>query len=168
MRLLRESPCTPRRAGAQGRRGLTLLEVLCAVSIFLVALVAVTQLLNWGGDRALESNFRTQATLRCESKLAEVMAGIQTLSSTGWTPFSDNPDWSWRLDCQQGDIANLWNVQVWVQKKRPDGSMLELCLNQMVLAPAQRGSTQVDAATTASGTPNSSSQSATTSGVSGP
>lgn len=126
------------------RSALTLLEVIISLAIFLFSVTAIAHLLSLSGDRALEANFRTQAMLRCQSKLAEVVAGAQPLSSSGWSSFSDNPGWNWQLSCSQGDIANLWNVQVSVKKKRADGSFVEVSLGQMVLDPAVRGSTLVD------------------------
>lgn len=130
------------------RSGLTLLEVLVAMAIFLFSITAISHLLTVSGDRALAAQLRTQASLRGQSKLAEVVAGIQPLSSSGWAAFDDNPDWSWQLNCTQEDVANLWKVQVAVKRQRGDGSTIEVNLNQLVLDPGVRGSSLVDVATT--------------------
>src|SRR5690242_21595778 len=108
------------------RSGLTLLEVVIALAIFLFSLAAITQLLSLSGERALTANLRSQAGLLCQSKLAELVAGVETLSSAGYTSFPNDPDWQWRAECNEGDVTGLWNVQVWVKKDRSDGSALEV------------------------------------------
>lgn len=125
-------PGVTRERGA--RSGLTLLEVLVSLAIFLFSLAALSQLLTMSGDRALEANLRTQANLMCQSKLAELAVGAVSMSSSGYEAFKENPDWQWRADCNESDVVGLWNVQVWVKKDRP-GGVVEVSLSQMVLDP---------------------------------
>jgi hypothetical protein len=139
-------------AGCYVRAGLTLLEVIISLAIFLFSMVALLHLMSLSGDRAMEGSFQTEGTLRCRSKLAEVMNGAVPFSSTGWTEFPEAPDWKWELDCQAGEHANLYNVQVGVQRKKADGTMFEVRLSQMMIAPSQRGSTLVSPANTTPGT----------------
>jgi len=134
------------------RAGLTLLEVIISLAIFLFSMVALLHLMSQSGQQALEGSFQTEATFRCQSKLAEVMHGAVPMSSSGWTEFAEAPDWSWEVDCQSGEYANLHNVHVGVRRKKPDGSYFEVRLSQMMVAPAQRGSTLVSPATTSSTT----------------
>jgi type II secretion system protein I len=129
------------------RPGITLLEVVIALAIFLFSLTALIQLLSSGSERALTASLRSQAGLRCQSKLAEVVAGIEPLRSDGYAAFAEDPDWQWRLECSQADLPNLWNVQVWVKRDRPSGGAIEVSLSQMILDPGTRGST-LDAAPT--------------------
>lgn len=125
------------------RAGLTLLEVIISLAIFLFSMVALLHLLSQSGQNALDGSLHTEATLRCQSKLAEIMNGAVPMSSTGWSAFEEAPEWSWEADCQTGQHANLCNVQVGVRRKKSDGTYLEVRLSQMVIAPAQRGSTLV-------------------------
>jgi len=139
-RVFRQPPRKPRRAG------LTLLEVIIALAIFLFSLVALNHLLSLSGQQVLEASWRSEATQRCQSKLSEVVAGAQSTSSSGWSSFTDDPDWEWQLNSTQGDVPNLWNVQVTVRHKRGNGTYAETSLSQMVVAPNYRGSTLVNPA----------------------
>src|SRR5512134_2043342 len=76
-----------RYAGAANRRGLTLIEVLLSLGLFLGAVTVLSQLW-WNGVRAsVQSQLRTQAILRCESKMNEVVAGAEPLLQVTDTPF---------------------------------------------------------------------------------
>jgi prepilin-type N-terminal cleavage/methylation domain-containing protein len=143
------------RSGGE-RRGLTLLEVIISLAVFLFSLAAIAHLLSISGDQTVLASWRSQAVLRCQSKLAEVVAGAQPMSSSGWSSFSDDPEWSWQANCTQGSTSNLWTVQVSVRRKRPGGTTVEVSLSQMVIAPTARGSTLVSPITN---NPNSSSTS---------
>ena len=61
--------------------GFTLLEVLVSLSIFLVAYAALAQLYTTGSKAAIAAALETQAVLRCESKLAELIAGVESLEA---------------------------------------------------------------------------------------
>jgi hypothetical protein len=123
------------------RRGLTLLEVLLSLTIFLFAMVAIGRLITLGSDRALDVKGR-EAQL-CQSKLAEVSAGVLQLSvgSSQSGTFDEEPGWNWTVNVQDSGIPALWNVKVTVSHKRSDGTQSEAILTQMVLDPSQRGST---------------------------
>ena len=92
-----------RRAPSQvARRGLTLLEVLLSLGLFLGALAALSQLWYGGVRASVQARLSTQAILRCESKLNEVVAGVIPLQSVGDTPFDDDSTWSWNLQLEAG------------------------------------------------------------------
>jgi general secretion pathway protein I len=150
------------------RGGLTLLEVLIALGIFLMSLVAISTLVTTSADQALEVQQRSRAAQLCQSKLAEVIAGVVPLSGQGDTPFDEDPAWSWALDAEQGDIAGLWKVTIHVSRQQPNGSRIECSLDRLLLDPSLRGST-VDASTiaAANNANNSSSSSSGSSGSSG-
>src|SRR5262245_60910617 len=94
-----------RRDRAQRRQGLTLLEVLVSLAIFLFAFAVLSQLIGMGGNLAVEAQNRSEAAQKARRKLAEVVSGVQPLSSTSGT----EDDWEWSVDCEQGSVANLWN-----------------------------------------------------------
>jgi Tfp pilus assembly protein PilV len=129
------------RISGTGRSGLSLLEVLTALAIFLVSLIALGQLLTISGERAYEVQQQSHAAQLCQSKLAEVVSGAVALSSTS-ASFDEDPDWQWNLDAEQdSSITGLWRVQVKVSRDLVDGSHYESTINQMVLDPSLRGST---------------------------
>jgi type II secretion system protein I len=143
----------PRNAAA-GRPGLSLLEVLVALAIFLFAMVAIGRLVVSGGDRALDVRYKSEAVQIAQTKLAEVASGAIALSSQGGSPLDEDPEWQWSLDAEQGSVANLWNVTVRVSRAGPGGNSMEYCsLTQMVLDPSQRGSSFDTVAVNDSGTP---------------
>src|SRR5262245_7686358 len=124
------------------RRGLTLFEVVISLSIFLVAMVPLWHLVNISSERALDVQQQAKGSLLCQAKLAEVISGAESLTSSGPNPFSQDSakDWQWRLDASE-DVTGLWRVRVTVQRDRADGSTFEVSLSQMVLDPSVRGST---------------------------
>ena len=75
MKRLAQQPGTHSEGALSGRRAaFSLLEVLLALGIFLTAFVALSQLSSNGMNAAVEARLRTKAILRCESKLAEIVA----------------------------------------------------------------------------------------------
>ncbi|QDU52793.1 type IV pilus modification PilV family protein [Gimesia panareensis] len=97
------------------RAGLTLLEVLISLAIFLGALTALSQLIGIGSRAAVQAQLRTQAILKCQSKLSEVLAGAQPLESVTQAAFEDEENWKWSLDVQPGAYENMLLLTVNVQ-----------------------------------------------------
>src|SRR5262249_49314463 len=128
-----------KRASPSSRPGLSLLEVLVALAIFLFALVGLGTLITLGGDRALDVRQQSWAIQRCQSKLAEVMVGAVPLSPQADVSFEEDPDWHWSLEAEATGITGLWNVTVRVMRQRPHGSRVQTSLTQMVLAHWLRG-----------------------------
>jgi type II secretory pathway pseudopilin PulG len=139
------------------RPALTLMEVLVSLAIFLLSLAALARLVTFAGERAVEAQFRSQATLHCLSQLAEVEAGSIALGSQGETALDDDPDYNWSMDAQQGQAAGLWNVTVRVSRKAPGGTSVTVSLSKMVLDPSVVGSTQDSVPVSSSQNNNSSS-----------
>jgi prepilin-type N-terminal cleavage/methylation domain-containing protein len=160
------------RVPAFRRRGLSLLEVLVSLVIFLLGMIAIGRLLDIAGDQAFQIKLQSQATQLCQAKLAEVQAGVVPLSSQGNMPFDDAPDWNWSLDAQQDGSTGLWQVKVKVSRQDVTGPKVECELNQFMLDPSLRGNTLVAApaptsgqATAASGSGSGSSAGATGAGA---
>jgi len=139
------------------RPALTLMEVLVSLAIFLLSLAALTRLVTFAGERALEAQYRSQATLYCLSQLAEVEAGSIGLGSQGESPVGDDPDYEWSMDAAQGQVAGLWNVTVTVTHKSPAGAPIKVSLSKMVLDPSAVGSTQDSVPVNSSTNSNASS-----------
>lgn len=96
----------------RSRAGLTLLEVLISLAIFLGALTALSQLIGIGSRAAVQAQLRTQAILKCQSKLAEVLAGAQPLESVSQAAYEDEENWTWSLDVQPGAYENMLQLTV--------------------------------------------------------
>ncbi len=115
------SRCTvgnvPRVNRAQTRRrrsGLTLFELLLALAIFVTSLAALAQLINAGSRAAIEGQLQTEAIVRCESKLAEVLAGVEFIENTSDTAFADDTDWTWSLAVQPSPVPDLIDLKMTV------------------------------------------------------
>jgi len=124
----------------RGRPGLSLLEVLTALAIFLISLIALGQLVTLSGERALEVQQLSRASQLSQSKLAEVVSGAVSLSSQSGD-FDEDPDWHFQVEAEQDSaITGLWRIQVKVSRDLGDGTHFESTVNQMVLDPSLRGS----------------------------
>jgi len=134
------------------RSGFSLLEVLAALAIFLISLIALGQLISITGEHALEVQQLSRASQLSQSKLAEVVSGAVSLSSQSGD-FDEDPDWHWQVEAEQdySGITGLWRIKVKVTRDMGDGTTMESTVSQMVLDPSQRGST-ADAASSAATT----------------
>ena len=123
------------------RRGLTLLEVLVATAIFLVALGGLTQLLTVANNAAYEARVLSQAGQLAQTKLAELRAGIQTLQSVSDDELEEDPSFRWSLDVSEGPAPNLSLATVRVYRLRPNLTPIQVELSEYVLSPEMIGST---------------------------
>jgi general secretion pathway protein I len=131
---------SPRRSRHR-RLGLSLLEVLLALSIFLAALVGLSRLITRGTDSAVEVRLQSEAAQLCQTKLAEVYAGAEPLTPQHDMPFAEAPAWRWDLECEQDSkVPNLWQVQVRVSRPPVNGRPIEVTLSRWLLDPRARGS----------------------------
>lgn len=95
------------------RRGLTLLEVILSIGIFLAASTVLTQLLGTGTRAAVEGRRQSQLALLAESKMAEVVSGILEPDAVDGQGFDDpNIDASirWGMiveETGQGDLLQI-------------------------------------------------------------
>jgi type II secretion system protein I len=131
------------------RFGLTLLEVVIALAIFLMALVPVMRLVSMGGERALDVAHSAQASMLCQAKLDSVKVGAEPLNTSGTVDIG-NLTWNYSIDSSPSDVANLYLVKVSVKVDRADGKTVQESLSQLVLDPNLRGSTVSSAASTSS------------------
>jgi Tfp pilus assembly protein PilV len=126
------------------RPGLSLLEVIIAMAIFLMSLVVIGKVVTLGGERSLDVEQQSEAAMLAQAKLHEVLIGaIPLASQADGAPFDEAPDYTWSLAAEQNSsVSNLWNVTVRVTRERKDGTKIEVVLSQMILDPSVRGSSQ--------------------------
>jgi general secretion pathway protein I len=75
------------------RRGLTLLEVMLAIAIFGLALVAIGELIRIGSVSAAAARDLTEAQRLCNNVMAEVGAGIVSPEAASDAPVESAEDW---------------------------------------------------------------------------
>ena len=152
------------------RRAFTLIEVLLALAIFLLAMAVFGSMIVRNGQVAAGIEQQNLATRLCQSKLHEVAAGVVPMSSDGDQPFDEEPDYTWSLEADDGPTPGLWLVTVTVkrQKSNDGGAPIQCSLTQMVLDPSTVGSNEdvtpvISSTTSGSASSSSSSTSSTTS-----
>jgi general secretion pathway protein I len=106
----------PRRS-PRIRSGLTLLEVLIALAIFMVAMTAISRLVSTGSRAATEAQLEADAALRAETVLNEALAGVHPLQASQGNAFEDDPNWEWSMAVVEGPHIDLLQVDVTVARK---------------------------------------------------
>ncbi len=150
------------------RAGISLLEVLLALAIFLMALTAIGQLVDIGSDKAFDAQAQATGTRLAQSKLAEVEAGVIAIGTSASGSFDVESDWQWQVDATQESVPNLYTVTVKVSRQFKN-RQFEVSLSQMMFDPQQLGNAaqaQPPQTTTTSGTSGTGSSGSTTGGSS--
>lgn len=123
---------------ASCRSGFSLIEVLLALTIFLLALVVLGRLVDMGADRETESRFKTQGTRLALAKLAEFESGAISLDETNGTFEGDDSTWSWSASAETQSTPNLYHVTVKVTRDFK-GQDFSVTLSQLILDPSLFG-----------------------------
>lgn len=111
-------------AGLHGRRdrsGFTLLEVILALAILAGAIAVIGEISSLGLRSARIARDLTHAQLLCESKLAEIVAGLEPLEAQQGVPLgtvddSTEPDWLYSVELNSTPETGLVEVRVTVSK----------------------------------------------------
>lgn len=102
------------------RSGLTLFEVVISLAILLVSMAAIAPLVATGSRAAINANLASEAALRCETKLAEILAGVEPMTPTASVPFVDSSSWTWTLEVATANgVDNLLMLTVTVRSADP-------------------------------------------------
>ncbi len=109
------------RSRRKRRRAFTLIEVLIALAIFLLAMAVFGSMIVRNGQVAAGIEQQNLATRLCQSKLHEVVAGVVPMSSQDDTPFDEEPDYTWSLEADNGAYDGLWQVTVTVKRQTSGG-----------------------------------------------
>ena len=98
------------------RNGLSLLEVILAIAILGGAIAIILELVNLGMRSAQAARLRSEANLLCDTKMAEISAGVLELKTYSPTPIPDNPDWLFSCNVQESSYLGLLVVTMSVQQ----------------------------------------------------
>lgn len=108
-----------------GRSGFTLLEVILALAILAGAIAVIGEVSSLGMRNARLAMETTHAQLLCESKLAEIVAGVEPLEAQENVPFgtvddfSSEADWLYSVEINVTDLIGLVEIRVTVCKDQP-------------------------------------------------
>lgn len=142
----------PHRANIR-RSGFSLMEVLLATAILMGALAVLAELAGLGFRSARAARQHVTAQLLCETKMAEVIAGIQPPEEVAETPFEETPEWLYSITATPQDNPSLLAVQVSVRPDLPEERHpLEVRLTRWIFRPAPAAPMAAPGAT--SETPN--------------
>lgn len=127
------------------RSGLTLLEVLLGLAIFLGAMVSLGQLIATGSQAGTRSQLQTEAIFRAESKLAEILAGMEPMEPSGPNPFVDDPEgrWSWQLEFTDSPHVDLLGLSLTV---RHENNVARTDVSQTIMRLVRDPQIYIDAA----------------------
>jgi type II secretion system protein I len=102
------------------RRGVSLLEIILALALLAGAVAVLSELSRGGLDNAGRALDMTQAELLCESKLAEVVAGILPAESQQGTCETEaDPslaEWIYTIDVAEAAQTGLLELRVTVSQ----------------------------------------------------
>ena len=116
------------------RRGLSLLEVILSIAILGGAMVVIGQLFNLGYRSARQARLRSDANILCDSKMAELAAGVIEAASTGGQPIAENPDWNYSVDIQPSQQPGLLTATVTVEQS-PDAAAFPISMSIVRFVP---------------------------------
>ncbi len=113
-------------------RGFTLLEVMVAVAILAIAMVAILKANVQSLDTLIETRERTTVSMLAASKMAEVEA----VGAADWSEFQgdfgeDYPGFTWRVETAPTEVERLVRVAVIVQA-REGGSGSETRIEELL------------------------------------
>lgn len=94
-------------------RGMTLLEVMLALLVLVVALAGIATLTSLGRQSGADARDLTMGQLLCEGKMAEIAAGVTAAGNTQGR-FPNDPDWNFSVSSSATDTPGLLNVRVTV------------------------------------------------------
>lgn len=109
-------------AGRCRRGGLSLLEVILSIAILGGAMVVIGHLFNLGYRSALQVRIRSDANLLCDSKMAELAAGVLPAQSTGNQSIAGSPGWNYSIDIQPSLQPGLLTATVTVEQNAETSS----------------------------------------------
>jgi type II secretory pathway pseudopilin PulG len=98
-------------------RGISLLEVVIALAIFLTATTIIGQLVSTGSQAAIGAQLKAEAARRCETVMSEAIGGVVPLESTGDVAFEDDPMWTWSLTISDAPVTDLVQIEARVTRQ---------------------------------------------------
>lgn len=101
---------------AASRTGFSLMEVLLATSILLASLIVLGQLAAVGRKHARDAEAWTTAQLSCQTKLNEILAGIEPVRSIQEEALPDAPGWVYSVEVESAGRLGLASLRVIVSE----------------------------------------------------
>lgn len=152
------------------RRGISLLEVILAIAILGGSLAVLGELIRIGTLGAASARDLSTAQILCETKLAEISAGIVTPDPVDSAQADETGEWLYSVASEQIDQQGLLAVTVTVQQN-PDifARPVSFALVRWIVDPAAIPveSTETEPTSGSTSTSGTSTSGTTTSGTTG-
>jgi general secretion pathway protein I len=103
------------------REGITLLEVLIALAIFMGAFTIISQIMRTGAQASNQGQQQNEIVLRARSLMNEVLAGSVAMEPVDGASFDDTEAYAWSMTIGDGPIPDLFVVEITVSRRRPNG-----------------------------------------------
>lgn len=123
------------RVPVNQRDGLSLIEVLLALSILAVSLMMLGQLLRVGSRNASLARELTKAQLYCQSVMSGIEAGVIPPTAVSSASLEQDPDWSYTVEIGSLEWAELLSVQVTVTEMSESSRPVSASLTRWLIDP---------------------------------
>lgn len=148
------------------RTGLTLLEVILALAIFVMSIAVISKLVELGVRASQYTQLQTRAVMLAQSKMGEFVAGILPLDSASGDTFVEDPAWQWQAAISDGPVDGLKWVSITVApastgELATNRERVEFTLSRWLLDPSY--SADLDLAASSATTDSSSTSGSTSS-----
>lgn len=112
----------------RSRSGSTLLEILLATTILLVAMTAIGNQCGVGIHAGIRAQMESEAIWHCQTLLQETISSVDRKSVSKPTPIPFHEDWLYTIELQNGAMPGLAkvDVQVWKPGKYENHSRIHL------------------------------------------
>lgn len=114
-------------AAHAARRAITLFEVVLAIAIFVGALAAISEVLRTGSRASVRAQLTSEAAIRCERRMNELVGAVLPLEPADRIPFEDDPNWVYTVTILDGPAMNLLQVETLVERLASTGESSASC-----------------------------------------
>ncbi|MCH8828796.1 MAG: hypothetical protein IID45_04385 [Planctomycetes bacterium] len=104
------------RNRVSNRSGMTLFEVTLAITIFLMAMTAISELISVGSRAAIDGKLQTEAAIHCENILTRVLLqdGIEMVDGLSGEVIDGSDKWLYSLKVEDASVDKLKDLFVTV------------------------------------------------------
>ena len=115
------------------RRGLSLLEVILSIAILGTSMAIIGQVFFAGYRSAVKARDLSDATILCDSVMAELAAGSIDFQSTSGATIPNIPEWEYSVETVESDVSGLLLTTVAVS--RTGSSAVSMSIVRMLPDP---------------------------------
>ena len=115
-----------RRFKTFNREGLSLLEVILSIAILGTSMVVISQFFYLGYRAADRARRQFDATLICDSVMAELAGGVIDTATSSSADVPNNPRWQYSVDVVDSNVLGLLVATVSVRQRNQQNIEMSL------------------------------------------